>query len=273
MFHLWYPAWADAIWEGGKLNKEVFKEFLTYTTQLSKMYKLNGAAMRDGEHFSVANYFDYETNEENGNLDFLPYLWETDGYMEIQQDRIYNYTIAAPAHVGLYRYWRYNVENEADQHPTPHYLDSIPGPDGTGAAVPVVIAGVRAGRNEDAGQEFVQLLLSRELQLGAGYHAPTVADGYPVMWRYTEELIEESEGYMNQNMAAENDFEEIMNSLRTVVIDETLYGMALYAADFCYTYEPEQSMLDRGYSWEVLTIDEAVDLLDELSRIYLAEKR
>ena len=273
LFQLWYPAWADAIWEDGKLNREVFKEFLTYTTQLSKLYQLNGAVSRDGEHYAIWGYDDYETNEKNGTLDFLSYLWETDGYMEIQQDRIYEYTIASPAHVGLYRYWRYNGETETNQHPTPHYLESIPGPDGTGAAVPVVIAGVRAGGNEAAGQEFVQLLLSREMQLGAGYHSPTVADGYPVMWRYTEELIRETSDYMHQDMAVENDFEETLNNLRTVVIDETLYGMALYAASCCYRYEPEQGMLDRGYSWEVLTVDEAVDVLDELSRIYLAEKR
>ena len=273
LFQLWYPAWADAIWADGKLNREVFKEFLTHTCQLSKLYKLNGAVIRDGRHYAVSDYYDYESNEKNDNLDFLPYLWETDGYMEIQQDRIYEYTIASPAHVGLYRYWRYNGETETNQHPTPHYLESIPGPDGTGAAVPVVIAGVRAGGNEAAGQEFVQLLLSRELQLGAGYHSPTVADGYPVMWRYTEELIAETSDYMHQEMAVENDFEETLNNLRTVVIDETLYGMALYAASCCYRYEPEQGMLDRGYSWEVLTVDEAVDVLDELSRIYLAEKR
>ena len=273
LFQLWYPAWADAIWADGKLNREVFKEFLTHTCQLSKLYKLNGAVIRDGEHYAVTAYNDYESNEKDGELDFLPYLWETDGYMEIQQDRIYEYTIASPAHVGLYRYWRYNGETETNQHPTPHYLESIPGPDGTGAAIPVVIAGVRAGGNEDAGQEFVQLLLSRELQLGAGYHSPTVADGYPVMWHYTEELIRETSDYMHQDIAVENDFEETLNNLRTVVIDETLYGMALYAASCCYRYKPEQGMLDRGYSWEVLTVDEAVDVLDELSRIYLAEKR
>ena len=134
-------------------------------------------------------------------------------------------------------------------------------------------SGQAATKKQDAGQEFVQSLLSRELQLGAGYHSPTVADGYPVMWHYTEELIRETSDYMHQDMAVENDFEETLNNLRTVVIDETLYGMALYAASCCYRYKPEQGMLDRGYSWEVLTVDEAVDVLDELSRIYLAERR
>ena len=58
-----------------------------------------------------------------------------------------------------------------------------------------------------------------------------------------------------------------------MIIDETLYKMALYAAQCCYHFAPEESIVNRGITWEVLTVDEAVELLYELSRIYLAEKR
>ena len=40
-----------------------------------------------------------------------------------------------------------------------------------------------------------------------------------------------------------------------------------------YRGEPSQEVLDTGYTWEVLTLDEAVDMLDERTRIYLAELR
>ena len=273
LFQLWYPAWADAIWENGKLNRDVFAEFLTYTTQLSKLYGLRGTNIRQGMGRFIYAHNTYERNLQENSLDFYQYLWETDGYMKVKPTWIYPYTLAAPNHVGLYHYWCYNAEAKANQHPIPHYIDAIPGPDGTGAAVPAVIAGVRAGGNEAASQEFVQILLSRELQLGGGYHSPSTADGYPVMWHYTEELINETADYMSQDISVLNDYSQVMNELRTVIIDETLFHMALYAASCCYRDEPDQDSIDRGDTWEVLTVDEAVDVLDELSRIYLAEKR
>ena len=270
LFRLWYPAWADAIWEGGKLNKEVFGEFLTQTTRLSRNFGLGDLGNLHDINYSIEESQSFEENDKAGNLDFYPYLQGTDGYMrsgyeysELLYSRLYSYTLAAPDHVGLYAYWLYSGKNNENCKPILHYLDAIPGPDGTGAMVPVVIAGVRAGGNEEAGQEFVQVLLSRELQLGGGYHHSTQADGYPVMWQYTEELIQRMEDYMHQDYTVENSYRDVMNSLRTVVIDETLYKMTLYAAQHCYRFAPN----------EVLTVDEAVELLDELSRIYLAELR
>ena len=270
LFRLWYPAWADAIWEGGKLNKEVFGEFLTQTTRLSRNFGLGDLGNLHDINYSIEESQSFEENDKAGNLDFYPYLQDTDGYMrsgyeysELLYSRLYSYTLAAPDHVGLYAYWLYSGKNNENSKPIPHYLDAIPGPDGTGAMVPVVIAGVRAGGNEEAGQKFVQILLSRELQLGGGYHHSTQADGYPVMWQYTEELIQRMEDYMHQDYTVENSYRDVMNSLRTVVIDETLYKMTLYAAQHCYRFAPN----------EVLTVDEATELLDELSRIYLAEKR
>ena len=270
LFRLWYPTWADAIWEGGKLNKEVFGEFLAQTTRLSKNFGLRNLDLMHEISYTVDETQNFEENEKAGNLDFYPYLRATDGdmrdgyeYSQQQYSNLYPYTLAAPDHVGLYTYWLYSGETKENTKTISHYLDAIPGPDGTGAMVPVVIAGVRAGGNEDAGQEFVQILLSRELQLGGAYHHSTQVDGYPVMWQYTEELIQRMEAYMHQDYAVENDYQEVLNNLRTVVIDETLYKMTLYAAQHCYRFAPN----------EVLTVDEATELLDELSRIYLAEKR
>ena len=279
LFQLWYPAWADAIWAGGKLNREVFTEFLTQTTRLSKTYGLQSISVRQGIVYNIDATKNYEENDKAGNLDFVPFIRETDGNMAVFHRWIYPYTLAATNHVGLYRYWQYTTERGANKSQVPHYLDAIPGPDGTGVMVPTVVAGVRAGGNEAAGQEFVQILLSRELQLGGAYHATCRADGYPVTWGYTEELMERTEAYMHQEYVVENDYREVMNSLRTVVIDETLYKMALYAAQHCYRYPPidesdNPEVIDYNHlTWEVLTPEEATELLDEMSRIYLAELR
>lgn len=279
LFQLWYPAWAEAIWEGGKLNKDVFKEFLTHTTTLSKLYGLSSHGTRNRAARDINSLEDYEENNAAGNLDFFPYLREPDGDMKVQQKVYYPYVLAAPDHVGLYTYWLYTSETAKKPLSKPYYLDAIPGPDGTGAMVPTVVAGVRAGGNEAAGQEFVQILLSRELQLGGGYHSSILVDGYPVMWSATEELVTRMGDYMHQEHTIENDYQEVLNNLRTVVIDETLYKMALYAAHLCYRFSPidhsnNPNVLDyTHHDYEVLTVDEAVDLLEEMSRIYLAELR
>ena len=49
--------------------------------------------------------------------------------------------------------------------------------------------------------------------------------------------------------------------------------MALDTARLYYRGEPTQEELDAGYEWEPITIDEAVEMLYERTRIYLAEKR
>ena len=228
VFRQWYPAWADAIWEGGKLNKEVFTEFLTQTTRLVDVYELDDGRT---EEDSLGIY------SSNQNFSYSPYLQKPDGNIAVNPKITCPYTLAAPTHVGLYTYWRYANKAEENQKPDPHYLSGIPGPDGTGVMIPVTIVGVRAGGNEAAGQEFVQLLLSREMQLGYAYHYPTQADGHPVIWEYTEELLDRTEDYMNQEYAVLNDYEEVMNSLRTVVIDDFLFEHALDAAVSCYRAE------------------------------------
>ena len=252
VFKLWYPAWADAIWADGQLNKEVFQEFLTQTTRLVDAYELE---YEIPEGVFAKSYY------ETYRLSVSPYLQRTDGNIEVTPDRTYPYTLAAPNHVGLYTYWRYANKAEENQKPDPHYLSGIPGPDGTGVMIPTRIAAVRAGGNEEAGMEFIQLLLSREMQLGYAYHYPAQADGYPVIWEHTETLLERTEDYMNQEYMVLNDYEEVMNSLRAVVIDDFLYEKAFAAAVSCYRTE------DR------LTPAEATEDLYEATRIYLAEKR
>lgn len=253
VFQLWYPAWQDAIWEGGKLNKEVFMEFLTHTTRLSDAYAL--------EEYDVENGKRFDLGDMRHRSAFTTYLQDTDGHMMVEHYPTRAYTMAATKHVGLYSYWRYANEDEANEKPDPHYLSGIPGPDGTGVMIPKVVVGVRAGGNEVAGKEFVELLLSRELQLGSAWHDPAKADGYPSVWKFTEELLERTEDHMNQEYAVENDYQELMNSLRAVVIDEFLFEAAMTAAQSCYRTE------DR------LTPEEAAEALAEATRIYLAELR
>ena len=85
--------------------------------------------------------------------------------------------------------------------------------------------------------------------------------------------MDHMEAYMGQACAVENSFEETMNSLRTTVIDEFLCEAAMDVARQYYRGEPTQAFIDAGYTWDPITADEAVEMLDELSRIYLAEKR
>ena len=55
-----------------------------------------------------------------------------------------------------------------------------------------------------------------------------------------------------------------------------IIGMGNAAMDVARQYyrgEPTQAFIDAGYTWDPITADEAVEMLDELSRIYLAELR
>jgi len=268
LFRLWYPAWADAIWEDGKLNKDVFREFLTQTNRLSEHYKLNWHTNQ--LTFQRPDLFSFEQWDEAGYLDYSPTINSTD---KVSNKYTLPYTLAAPSYPGLLVYWLCRDNVRTDTQSVPHYLDSIPGPDGTGTMVPTVITGVRAGGNEAAGQEFVQILLSREMQQGLAYYSPTLSDGYPVKWSDTEALMHHMEEYVGQDFVLENSFQETLSSLRTTVIDEYLYKMALDTARLYYRGEPTQEELDAGYEWEPITIDEAVEMLYERTRIYLAEKR
>ena len=263
VFELWYPAWADKIWEGGRLNKDVFAEFVEETNRLVEHYSLNDSQMlgKDPAEFRV-------------------YREEMRIYESRTEDRIYGnvnnrpfpYSLAATNHVGMFTYWWYENDDGNIPEPIPCIMDAIPGPDGSGVMVPNVIAAAREGGNEAAAQEFIQLLLSREIQLGMGYYNPTDADGYPVKWSYTEELLEATAEYMHQEFGVQNDYRGTLEGLRTVIIDETLYDASIYAAMHCYRDPDDGSGNPFGLSWETLTPGEAADLLEDLTRIYLAEQ-
>ena len=187
--------------------------------------------------------------------------------------RVIPYTLEAQGHVGLFTYWLYREDMENDTQSVAHYIDGIPGKDGTGTMVPSVITGVRAGGNEEAGLEFVQLLLSAEMQQGLGYYCPPLADGYPVTWSDTEALIEHMEEYMGQTCILENSLEMTLSNLRTTVLDPYLLETTMDVARQYYRGEPTQEDIDDGYEWEPMTVDEAVEMLYEATRIYLAELR
>jgi hypothetical protein len=275
LFRLWYPAWADAIWEGGKLNKDVFKEFLIQTNRLSEHY-----TMPWNNELWWPDIYTFNELKGHPNSIRIPYLHLSDTTINAVElipnaadRRVIPYTLEAQGHVGLFTYWLAREDVKNDTHSVAHYIDGIPGKDGTGTMVPSVITGVRAGGNEEAGQEFVQLLLSAEMQQGLGYYCPPLADGYPVTWSDTEALIDHMEEYMGQTCTVENSFEETMNGLRTTVIDEFLCEAAMDVARQYYRGEPTQEFINDGYSWEAITVDEAVEMLEERTRIYLAELR
>ena len=251
LFRLWYPAWADAMWKDGKLNKEVFTEFITQTTRLVDHYTLT----EPKEEVVVGK----PTNPERLDTAFDPILTETDFFYLFKQ---LPYTLVAPGYVGIDTYWYLNqgVKYNSDTL-YPHYIESIPGPDSTGVMVPAVIASVRAGGHEEVGLKFVQSLLSRELQLGMNYWRTYDGDGYPVIWKYVETLIERKEHYLQQDCMVENDYKATITNLRTVIIDEYLFEQTLLAAQSCYRTENR------------LSPEEAAEALIDATRIYLAELR
>ena len=281
LFRLWYPAWADAIWADGKLNKDVFKEFLTQTNRLSEHY-----TMPWNNELWWPDVYTFEELEEHPNSIRIPYLHLSDTTIDAVElipnaanRRVIPFDLEAQGHVGLFTYWLYREDMTNDTHSVAHYIESIPGPDGSGTMLPTVITGVRAGGNEKAGLEFVQLLLSAEMQQGLGYYCPPLAEGYPVTWSDTEALIKHLEEYMGQTCTVENSFEETLNNLRTTVLDPYLLETTMDVARLYYRGAPTQEELDDRYpwttweAWEALTLDEAVEMLYERTRIYLAEKR
>ena len=231
LFGLWYPAWQDAMWEGGKLNKEVFIEFVTQTTRLSDHYMLPGPVY-ENEDAPRDRHSVYGTEDRDN-------IGKRSGY--------FPYTLAATQHVGLYSYWWTNRTEAA-----PCYVKGIPGPDGTGVMVPSYIAAVRAGGNEDAGQAFVQMLLSRELQYNGNH---------PVTWEKTDAMLQQAEKSIGKEFLIQNDYEAMLTELRTVVMDSKLFRDTLYAAQCCYRKENR------------LTPEEAADILEKMTHIYLAEQR
>ena len=239
------------MWKDGKLNKEVYTEFITQTTRLVDHYTLTEPM----EEVVVGK----PTNPERLDTAFDPILTETDFFY---LDKQLPYTLVAPDYVGIDTYWYFASRTKTPDPVHPHYIESIPGPDGSGAMVPTVITGVRAGGNEEAGLEFVQSLLSRELQLGREYYTGSgYGLGYPVIWEYVETLIQRKELYNNQECAVQNSYEQTITNLRTVIIDEYLFEQTLLAAQSCYRTENR------------LSPEEAAEALAEATRIYLAELR
>ena len=237
LFALWYPAWQDAIWKGGKLNRDVFTEFLTQIQRLSDHYTL--------PMVEEAAYYSPHANEDVTNIG--------------KRRPAFPYTLNANLHVGMYSYWWTNRAEAVSC-----YINAIPGPDGIGVMTPWLIAGVRAGGNEEAGQEFIHLLQSREAQFGYAYHR--VAANYnspehPVKWSYTEELLHRAEELIGKDFLVQNNYEEMVNGLRTVVIDEFLFTQTLSAFKKCYQVT------------DSLILDEIITELEESTRIYLAELR
>ena len=251
LFRLWYPAWADAMWEDGKLNTDVFTEFITQTTRLVDHYALSAPREETDE---------FVYHEESQSTAFEAILSETDFYYEGRQ---LPYTLIAPDYVGIRTYWYMDGGMRIPDPVYPHYIESIPGPDGSGVMIPAFITGVRAGGNEEDGLEFVQLLLSRELQMAKDYYYGGYENGlgYPVIWDYTETIIEKKETFLGQECAVVNDYEETITNLRAVIIDEYLFEQTLLAAQTCYRTE------DR------LTPEQAAEELYEATHIYLAELR
>ena len=250
LFWLWYPAWADAIWEDGKLNKDVFVEFLTQTLRLVDHYTLTQPVEQWG--------INKPSHSETLDTAYTPFLITTDFFYKQLQSP---YTLVAPGYVGIDTYWYSDSGLRTPDPVYPHYIEHIPGPDGSGVMVPTAIAGVRAGGHEEEGLEFVQSLLSRELQLAGNYWRIHDGDGYPVIWEHAETLIRQKEKHNNQECAVQNSYEETITNLRTVIIDEYLFEQSLFAAQSCYRTENR------------LTPEEAAEALAEATRIYLAELR
>lgn len=241
LYQLWYPAWSEAIWENGRYHSDVFRELLTELDRLRSHYELSPSVHMEGG------------SEERSILN------ATDGYMHGNDSRyVFPYTLAATDHLGLYNYWWYDDGIGVTAEPNECILGPIPGPDGSGASVARVITGVRVGGSESAGLEFLQLLLTDEMQMGAAYFDPADADGYPVTRSATEKLLARIEDYMGQPFAVQNDFHAVLSKLHGIAMDDTLYWAALEAAS--------------GYYTGKLTMTEAVDQLGESTRIYLMER-
>jgi len=241
LFQLWYPAWSEAIWEDGRYHGEVFRALLTQLDRLRRHYELSPSIEMKG-------------GAEPGSI-----LNATDGDMYGNDSRyVFPYTLAATDHLGLYNYWWYDDGIGVTPEPIDCILAPIPGPGGSGAAVARVIAGVRAGGREGAGLEFLQSLLTDEMQMGAAYYDPADADGYPVTQPATQKLLARMEDYMGQPFGMQNDLHAVLSELHGTALDDTLYRAALEAVG--------------GYYTGKLTLNEAVEQLGESTRIYLMER-
>ena len=246
---LGYPAWSDTIWEDNTFQPQVYQAFLTQTGRLVEHYSLEtveqliavyGEFEKAGlvkEGFSVINQTDTALQDTTKNI-----------------SGAYPYYLVANSYVGIGSYISIYL-----QSPVPYEIAGIPGPDGSGAAVATSIGALRAGGNREAGMEFLALMLSDPVQTALPYYGIFASDGYPVTWRATPTLLEQTEEFHGHKTQLTNDLEAELRKLRGVVLDEVLCSAAREAA------------LD--YYEGKLTPEQAVQQVEDSVAIYLAEKR
>lgn len=250
VFDLWYPAWSEAIWQDNRFNRETCEAFLTHTGRLVDHYSLEtidqlipvyGEFPKAGlvkKGYSIINQTDANLQDtENGIYGAYPYCLAATGY--VGQTCFINHLYLTA--------------------PVPYTLTGIPGPDGSGAALPTAIGALRAGGNTEAGLEFLQLLLSDEVQTSLPHHGIYAADGYPVTWRATPSMLDSTEEAYGMESQITNDLEAALGDLRAVVLDAFLYDVAKEAA--LRYYEGN------------LALEEATAQLQSATAIYLAEKQ
>ena len=77
---------------------------------------------------------------------------------------------------------------------------------------------------------------------------------------------------MNQAFAAENDYQEVLSGLRVVAVDDLLSDTAYEIAMRHLRQEPNDWEQANGLSWNVLSLEEAVEELGKVNALYLAEQ-
>lgn len=246
VFDLWYPAWMEAIWEGGSFRPETYQEFLTQTKRLV-------------EHYSLISFDTFVERYGTGDLlknTEYEIIGATDRDARLEGGP-YAYCLTATHNIGLLNFVPGDLNNSPwGYEPIPIEITGIPGPDGTGIAVPTAIAALRAGGNTQAGTEFIQVMLSDAVQSSFGSNS---TDGYPVRWSSTPALLEKTEESRRQEFDITNDFEQALAALRCDLIDEVLFEAAREAA------------LDH-YEGK-LTLQEAAEQVEKETALYLAEQR
>lgn len=244
LFDLWYPAWSDAIWEGDSFHSDVYAEFLTQTGRLVFYYDLQ----------TIDSLIQiYGENAKTGLT--------RNGYTVIDNTNTYSgseypYALAANPYAG---FPCFNDYSEAQQ-PRTYTMTPIPGPDGNGAAVPSSILALRAGCDAEAGRAFLQLTLSLDCQAALPYYGIHQAEGWAVTRAGTAENLRQFQNDEGSGNAEEplNDVPKALESVRCVVLDETLYNAAKEAA--LRYYEGK------------LTISEAGAEVEREVSLYLAER-
>ena len=77
---------------------------------------------------------------------------------------------------------------------------------------------------------------------------------------------------MNQEFAVENDYQEVLSNLRVVAVDDLLFDTAYEIAMRHLRLKPNDWEQANGLSWNVLSLEEAVEELGKVNALYLAEQ-